>query len=454
MKRMLRGLLAAILIGALSGLALAWARPGWLPSGLRAEVVQLKGWLGEGEDSAADEGKNPDESRPAGKPPEMIDDGWCEARSKFKGMGDERSAKECPRLLPVIRLAAPGIARRIGLETAEVVAERRARHLAANAETAYDAQRMAEVIPRVGGVLKEVRADLGQVVHRGEVLAVVDSAQVGASKASFLTARAAADLARVTHDRTVKLTQAKAAPGKTEMESLTALTRAETDLRDAEQRLRNLGFNDAELERIATSKDTKNLLDVVAPIDGTITTWDATLGEAVEPTTQLFGLADMRRMWVWIDVYEADVIAVRPGQPVAFVISGTEQPVFEGRVTWMGTEVSPMTRTTRVRAELPNPDGRLRANQFGRARIRVEESHEAVVVPRSAVQHLNGVDFVFVARGDGSYRPQRILTRRAEDDDPVEVAWGLETGLKVVTTRSYTLKSEMLRDRLGASDND
>jgi cobalt-zinc-cadmium efflux system membrane fusion protein len=120
----------------------------------------------------------------------------------------------------------------------------------------------------------------------------------------------------------------------------------------------------------------------------------------------------------------------------------------------MGTEVNPTTRTTRVRAELPNPQGRLRANQFGQATIQVEDEHDALVVPRAALQNDGDADLVFLAASDGSFRPQRVLARPTEADDRIEIAWGLNSGQSVVTTRSFMLKAELLKDRLGAADND
>jgi membrane fusion protein, heavy metal efflux system len=286
------------------------------------------------------------------------------------------------------------------------------------------------------------------------VLAVVDSAQVGASKAQYLMARAASELAKVTYDRTVKLTEAKAAPAKNELEALTALNQAKAALLDTEQKLRNLSFTDGDLARIVKENDTKNLLEVTAPVDGTITAWDATLGEAVEPTTQLFAMADTTRMWVWIDVYEHDIVSVDTGQAVTFTISGTTKPVFAGNVTWVGTEVNATTRTARVRAEVANPGGRIRANQFGQARIQIEPEHDALVVPRAAVQDDGDVRMVFLPLSEGVYRPLKVVTAATDRDDVVEVVHGLEPGQQVVTTRAYILKSELFRGRLGAADND
>jgi cobalt-zinc-cadmium efflux system membrane fusion protein len=452
------GLCLALLV--LASLGVAWMRPGWhwQPSWLRQATGRISTWvaaLGHDDDDEHEERERRAVER---SPAEMIDDGWCAAREKLNAASaspvEKASSGDCTRLLPVIRLKSPELARRIGLETAAAVVEPHGHRLKCNAETAYDLRRAAEIIPRVAGVLKEVRADLGQAVKKGEVLAVVDSAEVGAAKANYLTAVAAVELHQATYDRTVKLTQAKAAPAKTELESLTALNQARTSMRDAEQKLRNLNFDDAGIARIVHESDVRNTLDIVAPIDGTINAWDATRGEAVEPTTQLFGMADTTTMWLWIDVYESDIVLVAPGQSVTFTIAGTSAPSFAGKVTWMGTEVNPTTRTTRVRAELPNPQGRLRANQFGQATIQVEGEHAALVVPRAAVQNDGAVDLVFLAQPDGSFRPQRVLSRPTEADDRIEIVWGIQAGQKVVAARSFMLKAELFRDRLGAADND
>jgi cobalt-zinc-cadmium efflux system membrane fusion protein len=434
MKRVLGALPLTTFMLAITFLGVAWARPGWLPISVRSELERLQVWGHIGEPDGAKGSDDDDDLRKAKVP--------------------KAGANGGKALLHDVKLDSAEIARRIGIETAPTVKERHAHRLTCNGETAYDARRSAEVLPRVAGVLREVKVDLGQLVYRGDVLAVVDSAHVGASKAQYLMARSAEELAKVTYERTVKLTQAKATPAKNELEALTALNHAKAALLDAEQKLRNLSFTDGDLARIAKENDTKNLLEVTAPVDGTITAWDATLGEVVEPTTQLFALADTTRMWVWIDVYEHDIAAVASGQTVTFTISGTEEPVFSGKVTWVGTEVNATTRTARVRAEMANPAGRLRANQFGQARIQIEPEHDALVIPRAAVQDDGKIQIVFLPLGDAVYHPQPVKTIPTERDEMVEVIQGLEPGQRVVTSRAYILKSELFRDRLGAADND
>lgn len=425
MKRIIRGLLAAIVAVVLLGLGVAWARPGWLPTWARESIDRLISMV-DAEPSASEQPKATDDDDEK-KPPEGA------------GVGDER----------VVRLASSRLVKRLGIETTEVVKERHARDLSGNAEAAFDGQHMAEVVSRVSGVLREVKVNLGQVVRKGDVLAILETAQVGSAKVQYLTSREAAALSQATYDRTLRLTQEKAAPAKSELENRTALQQAKANLMDAEQKLHNFGFSDESIEQIAKLSDTSNRLEILAPIEGSITLWDATPGEAVEPITHLFTIVDARTMWLWIDVYEADVASVAVGQPVTFTISGTKQPEFSGKVTSVGMEVNPITRTTRVRADLTNAGGRLRANQFGRARVRVEPEHEALVVPATAIQDDGKVQQVFLPLPDGaSFRPQLVVTTPTDSSDRVEVVSGLRSGQRVVTIGSFLLLSELHKDTI------
>src|SRR5262249_6724630 len=136
---------------------------------------------------------------------------------------------------------------------------------------------------------------------------------------------------------------------------------------------------------------------------------------------------------------------------LTFSVSGDEAGAFAGTVNWGGTEVNPQTRTTRVRAELANPDRRLRANQFGRAEIRVGEPHKAGVVPQAAVPPTDDVHVVFLTQAEGgAYRPQRVLTKPTDRGDFLEVAWGLEPGQRVVTKGAFLLKTEIMKGAIGA----
>ncbi len=399
----------------------------------------------------------------------LLDDGWCVTHNLpesgcpecLKDAATASSAtlvgqaRICRQPLAKIRLASAKVAKRVGIQTGLVTEEVHAHRLFANAETAYDANRYAEISPRVNGFLRGVRVDLGKVVRRGDILADVDSSQVSAGKTQLITSHAAVNLAKVTADRVQALSRSGAVPGKAELEVMTALNQAQANAMDAEQKLRNLGFDDAALNQILKTKDTKNLLEITAPIDGSVVLRHAVMGEAVTPDSRLFVVADTSRMWLWIDAYEGDITKIAPGQPVSFYIAGTDPKneglAFEGKVNWVGSEVNDKTRTTRVRAELLNPDGRLRANQFGRAEIQVSPEHKAVVVPKAAVQRKDGTDLVFLPEDEpGHYRAQRIVSKSTDHSDVVEVTWGLKPGQRVVTKGAFLLKTEIMKGSIGA----
>jgi cobalt-zinc-cadmium efflux system membrane fusion protein len=388
-----------------------------------------------------------------------IDDGWCATHNQPESQcadcllepKPEGAEKVCRQPLPDVRLASAKLARQVGIQTAEAIEETHEHTLSANAETAYNANAYADVSPRVAGFIREVKADLGRKVQHGDVLAVVDSSEVSAAKAQFLTTRSTAELSQVTYDRTMSLTRSGAIAAKSELESLTALNQAKAGALDAEQRLRNFGFDDAALQHIAQERDTRSYLDVIAPIDGEIVVRHAVRGESVQATTPLFSVADTSLMWLWIDVFESDVSSIRPGQKVKFTIGGNDLARSVGTINWIGAEVNPRTRTTRVRAELSNAEGRLRSNQFGQAEIQIGDPHKAIVVPKKAVQTKDGVHVVFIPlKTPGVYRPQRVVSQPTDDNDTLEITWGLKAGQTVVTTGAFLLKTEIMKGAIGA----
>ncbi len=388
----------------------------------------------------------------APKPPEMIDDGWCASHrvpeAICTGCQEQTPEGEAPRVcrqsLPVVELATPEIARRIGLETSRTVSRSHARTIQGNAEIVYNANAYAEITPRVPGIIREIVTDEGRVHKRGETLIEVDSAEVGSAKAAYLASLPVVELAQATLERTRALTRENALPLKDELEAQAAFNTATANLLNASQRLRNLGFGDSELARIAEAQDTSSLLKIPTPIEGTVVSRHAVTGEAVQATSQLFVVTDLRMMWAWIDVYEAEIEQVKAGQPVRFRIGGFEGRVFDGHVDWIDAAVNPATRTIRVRAEIANPEERLRANQFGQAEITVGEPHDAVFVSRDALQQLDGIPLVFLKRPDGRFQPQRIALADVKSlAEEVEVSWGLKADQEVVTTGSFLIKSEL-----------
>ena len=102
----------------------------------------------------------------------------------------------------------------------------------------------------------------------------------------------------------------------------------------------------------------------------------------------------------------------------------------------------------KVRALLPNPGGVLRANMYARARIVDDGNARAVLVPKQAVQSAKGVELVFVQLAPDLYETRRVKTTPA-DHDMVALDSDVRPGERIVTTGSFQLKTETLKESIG-----
>jgi membrane fusion protein, heavy metal efflux system len=353
--------------------------------------------------------------------------------------------------LPLVRLAGKDVAEKAGIVAVTAAYGAVSPVVTANGEVQYDETHMARVRPRVSGVIAEVLVKPGDAVRAGQALATVDSAELGQAKADYLAALPMVELLRKTLARQQGLDSQGAIAGKNVQQSEAELLRAEVELLKASQRLRNFGFNRKEMQELSREDEQRrNEIKILAPLDGTVVRHKAVRGEAVEPATDLFTVADVSQVWINLEIFEQDLRRVRIGQPVEFRIRGLEPTIFAGKVIWIDTEVNSLTRTIRVRAEAENPQGVMRANMFGRGTIQVGDKRTSLVVPREAVQWEGDSHVVFVQTKADQFEPRRVITGQNLGKQ-IELAKAeIKPGELVVTTGSFLLKTEIQKGSIGA----
>ncbi|UCE62402.1 MAG: efflux RND transporter periplasmic adaptor subunit, partial [Phycisphaerales bacterium] len=165
------------------------------------------------------------------------------------------------------------------------------------------------------------------------------------------------------------------------------------------------------------------------------------VGESVAANDVLFVVVDTSNMWLMADVYERDLLQLRVGLPVHVTVDGMPGAGFEGRVTWISSQVDDRTRTIRLRADLPNPGGVLRAKMFARARIVLHENGQVVSVPIEAVQTDGCCQLAFVRESETVFQPRKVMLG-ATANGFVEVLGGLTEGEVVASSGSFLLKTE------------
>ncbi|MFN8583165.1 MAG: efflux RND transporter periplasmic adaptor subunit [Gemmatimonadaceae bacterium] len=317
--------------------------------------------------------------------------------------------------------------------------------LTANGAITYDANHVSVVASRTEGRLVSVRADLGQAVLAGTVLAFVESPEVGGVRGDLERARANVEVARKNYDREKRLYDEQISPQKELLDAEGALRSAEADVNSALARIRALGAESGE----------SGTFGLATSISGTVVERNASPGQTVGPSTNLFTVADLRHVWITVDVYEGDVTRVTQGAKATVIPSALQGELFAGRVTYAGGVVDTVSRTFKVRVELENPGSRLRPGMFAQVRIRTTGSERSapIVVPEVAVQDLNGKPIVFVA-GTAAHQfvARRLTVGAGTGNGMVTVTSGLSVGERIVVNGAFQLKAELTKSSFAGSE--
>ncbi len=307
-------------------------------------------------------------------------------------------------------------------------------------EVRLNADRVAHIVPRVSGMVREVRKNLGDAVTPGEVIAVLDSRELADAKAADLAAATRHTLAEANLERIATLFEKKIAPEEELLKARQAVAETDIEHRTAEAKLHALGLTQQQVENLHEEKDTDySRYEIKAPFAGTVIEKHITLGEVVNPETSCFVLADLSDVWIDVTVYPQDVPHVAPGRPV--IVSAPGIDTHRGAIAYVSPKVDEGTRTGVARVVLPNADGHWRPGMFVRADLVVAAEDARVVVPDSAIQTIENQPVVFVEEHEG-FEKRPVLIGRTSGTRR-EILSGLDPGERYVTTGTFILKAEL-----------
>jgi membrane fusion protein, heavy metal efflux system len=305
---------------------------------------------------------------------------------------------------------------------------------------ALNADRQVHVVSRIPGIVQEIRKQLGDAVRAGEVMAVIDSRELADTKAVYLAARERVTLAETTFAREKDLWEKKISPEEDYLKAKQALAEVRIELQVAAQKLRALGFAEASVQQLAGRANASlTRYEVVAPFAGTVIEKHIVVGEMLKDDTEVFVVADLSRVWVDLNLPTKDLALVRKGQRVVIAANTTMQA--EGTVSYISPVVSDETRTVLTRVVLPNPDGRWRPGLFVTATLTASDTPVAVLVPKTALQTIDGQPTVFVQTPEG-FVPRPVTLGRANETH-VELTAGLEAGTRYAATETFVLKADL-----------
>jgi cobalt-zinc-cadmium efflux system membrane fusion protein len=298
------------------------------------------------------------------------------------------------------------------------------------------------------GRVLSVAAELGQQIRRGDAAVELHVPEIAETERAYIATTADLKFARQQLDRLQRLVTIGAASQQELDEVRARESTLLADLEGARARLLLLGRTAGQIEALAGGATISPVVSIAAPMAGTVTARPVNPGQTVDGSEELLTIVDLSLVWVVGEVFERDLAQVRVGSKVTMTTAALPGEVLTGDVTYVDPQVAPESRTARVRAEIANPGGRLRLGMLMDMRVSAS-SRDAVMVPRSAVQTIGGVDVVYVAqpRRTGAFA-ERSVRLGPSAGDHVEVLTGLREGESVVTKGSFLVRAERERGSL------
>ena len=316
----------------------------------------------------------------------------------------------------------------------------------------HDQTRMAHVGPRIPGRAIEVKAFIGDRVKKGQVLAELDSIELGEVKSDYLKASANLQVAQANYQREERLYKRQISSEKEYLNAKGEFLRSQAQKNSTQEKLRLLGLTDKEINNIkwGSVNHSPSHFSLRAPFDGTITEQHIVQGELLKPEDKPYIIADLSLLWIQLDIYEKDLRWVKKDTEVRIKTDAYPEESFVGNVTYISDLLSESTRTAKARVEIPNSDRKLKPGMFATAIITVHSSDERKVIsiPRSAVYKIDGKPIAFVQEGDRKFEMRELKIVKSSSSY-IEILEGLNIGEKVVTEGGFHLKSVFLKKELG-----
>ncbi len=300
--------------------------------------------------------------------------------------------------------------------------------------------RLVHVLPKISGVAREARKNIGDIVEEGEILAILESREMADTKANYLAAKEKLSLTSSLLEREKRLSEKKVSAEQDYLNAKSVYEEARINVQLAKQKLHAFGVNEEEIKGLSNEQDPDlRIYDIRSPMNGVIIARHITKGEFVENTTTIYEIADLSKIWIEIGVYPKDLIRVQKGQFVdVFFPDGKST---SAKIIYLSPIIQDETITAKAVAEVENPKENWRPGSFVKVNIATEETSVPILIPKDATQEIEGKEFIFVRVPEGFEKRQVQLG--VSNDSSVEVLSGLSQGEEYASSKTFLLKADL-----------
>ncbi len=301
--------------------------------------------------------------------------------------------------------------------------------------------RLSHILPKISGVAKEARKNIGDRVKEGEVLAILESREMADIKANYLAAKEKEGLALSLLEREKRLHEKKVSAEQDYINAKSVYSEAKINIQLAKQKLHAFGIDDDEIKGLSNEHDPDlRLYDIRSPMDGIVIARHINKGEFIENTVTIYEIADLSTIWIEIGVYPKDLVKVKEGQMVDISLPA-DGSIAQAKIIYLSPIIQDETITAKAVAELKNPSGNWRPGSFVQVNIATENVFVPLVVPKEAIQEIEGKEFVFVKVPEGFEKRQ--AQTGVGDDENIEILSGLSQGEEYAASKTFLLKADL-----------
>jgi Cu(I)/Ag(I) efflux system membrane fusion protein len=284
-----------------------------------------------------------------------------------------------------------------------------------------ETQRVWRVVSRTNAYVQELGVSAaGDLVKKNQVLMKLYSPEL------LTTQRELVDLLR-TRDRS----SAGAHSAREDFQRL---------IDSAERRLKLWNITDEQIAELERTRQPQESLPILSQVDGVVQSLPVTQGASVGAGTPLVEVADLSVVWVWGEFYQDELPMLKVGQEITVSSSSYPGEKFPGQITVVDPFIDQAKRTGRVRADIQNPERKLKPDMFVDLLLEMDMGR-SLVVPVSAVMPTGQRNIAFVDKGQGKLEP-RFLELGGKYGDVYAVNSGLTEGERVVASANFLIDAE------------
>ncbi|MGZ8422461.1 MAG: efflux RND transporter periplasmic adaptor subunit [Nitrospira sp.] len=307
--------------------------------------------------------------------------------------------------------------------------------LVLSARITYAEDGYSKISSPLQGPVLDVRVKLGQAVKAGDVLMVIDAADIARAYAAYVEEISELGLAQRNYELTKDLYDAQAMSRKDLEHAENDLNRERAEFKQAKGQLLSLRVPAAELSKPLAQQQITSRFELRSPLTGTVVERNVTPGQIVGPAidTPLFTVANLERLQVVADVYEHDLSGIQIGAVATMTVEAYPGVEFSATIAVIGDVVDPATRTIKIRASVFNADRRLKPEMFARLTLAGHSVSPRIVIPKQAVVERSGKHWIVVQLEKGRFE-ERAVTIDSMTGNQVTIREGLITGERIVLT--------------------